>query len=106
MKDIYRAGDITEAHIVAGMLESRGIEANVSGFFLQGGVGELASQDFARVQVDDGDVVAARAVIDEYEAASRDDKAPPPETGVGLSPALVAVLVFLAVFLLAYLAMG
>lgn len=106
MKDIYRARDITEAHIVAGMLRSRGIEANVAGFFLQGGVGELASQDFARVQVEDADEAAARAVIGEYESAPRADTESDVESANGMAPGLVVVLVFLAVFTLGYLLMG
>ena len=51
MKRIYKALNITEAHIVAGMLEAHGIEVFVGGSFLQGGVGELAPLDIANVQV-------------------------------------------------------
>ncbi|HEB58098.1 MAG TPA: DUF2007 domain-containing protein [Gammaproteobacteria bacterium] len=69
MKVIHEAGDITEAHIVAGMLHARGIEAHVGGYYLQGGVGELAPTGFANVQVADEDAAAAAAVIAEYEAA-------------------------------------
>lgn len=64
---IYNAKDITEAHIVKGMLEANGIDAYVNGFYLQGGIGELATMDFASVQVDDKDVEAARILIEEYE---------------------------------------
>lgn len=45
MKIVYRAGDITEAEIVKGMLLSNNIEAHVSGYYLQGGIGEMAPTD-------------------------------------------------------------
>ena len=68
MQEIYRAGDITEAHIIAGMLESQGIDSHVGGQYLQGGVGELASMNFATVSVPEVDIVAARELINEYES--------------------------------------
>ncbi|WP_236860578.1 putative signal transducing protein [Candidatus Reidiella endopervernicosa] len=49
MKIVYRARDITEAEIVKGMLLSNEIEAHVSGYFLQGGIGEIAPTDLAKV---------------------------------------------------------
>jgi len=64
---VYDAADITEAHIVRGMLQAHGIEAHVGGYYLQGGVGELAPQGFARVLVAASQVEAARALIDAYE---------------------------------------
>ena len=68
MKLIYKAGDVTEAHIVTGLLSSRGIEAHVGGFYLQGGVGDLAAMDFANVHVADDDLEKARIIISEYES--------------------------------------
>ncbi len=67
MQIIYRAQDIVEAHIVAGLLQSRGLEVYVGGHYLQGGIGELAALDSATISVDDVDEEAARAVIGEYE---------------------------------------
>jgi len=64
---IYDASDITEAHIVRGMLEAHGIEAHVGGHYLQGGIGELVVQGFATVYVEDSEVVAARSLVDAYE---------------------------------------
>jgi len=64
---VYDASDITEAHIVRGMLEAHGIEAHVGGHYLQGGIGELVVQGFATVYVEDSEVVAARALIEAYE---------------------------------------
>mgnify|MGYP001553954556 FL=1 len=67
MVKVYDAGNITEAHIVRGMLRSHGIEAHVGGHYLQGGIGELVVQGFATVYVEDSEVVAARSLIDAYE---------------------------------------
>ena len=74
MKLIYKAKDITEAHIVSGMLNSNGIKAHVSGYYLQGGVGELAAMDFANVHVADEDVPSAKLIITEYEGAPKKTK--------------------------------
>jgi len=68
MKIIYKARDIIEAHIVAGMLNSSGIETYVGGYYLQGGVGDMAVHDFANVQVADEDVALARPLIEEYDS--------------------------------------
>lgn len=68
MKIVYKAKDITEAHIVSGMLNANGIKAYVGGHYLQGGVGELAAMDYANVQVADEDISAARLLISEYES--------------------------------------
>ena len=69
MKIIYKARDIIEAHIVAGMLNASGIETYVGGYYLQGGVGDMAVHDFANVQVADDDVALARPLIEEYDSA-------------------------------------
>lgn len=67
MKIVYRASNIAEAHIISGLLESNGIESHVGGFYLQGGVGELAAMDFANVHVSDEDFDRARIIVAEYE---------------------------------------
>lgn len=69
MQIVYRAGDLTEAHIVAGMLHSRGIEASVGGHYLQGAMGDIGAAGFTNVHVEDDDVFTARQIIDEYEAS-------------------------------------
>jgi nitrogen regulatory protein PII-like uncharacterized protein len=73
MKLVYSASDIIEANIVAGMLQANGIESHVGGFYLQGGIGELAARDFANVHVADEDVELAKKLIEDYEQASIDD---------------------------------
>ena len=68
MKLIYRAGDIIEAHIIAGLLQAEGIEPHVSGHYLQGGIGELAPAGFSNIHVADQDIPLATSVIQEYES--------------------------------------
>lgn len=67
MIKIFDASDITEAHIVRGMLEAHGIEAHVGGHYLQGGVGDLVAQGFATVHVEEAEALDARSLIDAYE---------------------------------------
>jgi hypothetical protein len=67
MVKIYNARDITEAHIIRGMLEAHGIEAYVNGYYLQGGVGELAAHDYASVSVLETDVDQAKKLVREYD---------------------------------------
>lgn len=67
MQLIYRASDITEAHIVSGMLQAHGLESFVGGHYLQGAIGDMAVQDFAVVHVADEDVTEAKRLIAEYE---------------------------------------
>ncbi len=76
MKLVYRARDIVEAHILAGLLQSRGVEAFVGGHYLQGGIGELAALDSATLSVEDRDEDIARAVIAEYERGDLVDDSP------------------------------
>ena len=67
MIKIYNAKDITEAHIIKGLLQTYGIEAYVGGQYLQGGVGDLAAMDFATVSVADEMADAATELLIKYE---------------------------------------
>jgi hypothetical protein len=67
MQLVFRANNILEAHIVAGMLKSHGIDCHVGGHYLQGAVGDLPATDFAHVSVDEGDQSRAEALIEDYE---------------------------------------
>ena len=101
MKTIYKAGNITEAHIVSGMLESRGIENHVGGHHLQGGVGEIATMDFARVFVADEDYDTAIPVIAEYEQhqpENEEKQTDRPAMGIFTKPVLFWIAVFLLIF--------
>jgi len=67
MKIVYRAGDITEAEIIKGMLLSYDIEPHVSGYYLQGGIGEISPLDLAKVHVADEDYERAKEILREYD---------------------------------------
>jgi hypothetical protein len=69
MKIIFRANDILEAHIIAGMLNSQGIATYVGGHYLQGAVGDLAAQGFANVFVADEQVEQAEQLLQDYQQA-------------------------------------
>jgi len=71
MKIIYRASNILEAKIVAGMLQAYDITAHVGGYYLQGAVGDLAAGDFSSVSVDEADQEAAIAIVKDYEGAGK-----------------------------------
>ena len=68
MKIIYRARDLTEAHIISGLLNANDISTHVGGHYLQGGIGELAASDFVTIHVKDEDINSATSIIAEYEA--------------------------------------
>lgn len=70
MQIAYRAKDITEAHIVAGLLKANGVETYVGGDYLQGAMGEIGAAGFSNIHVEDEDLYSARKVITEYEASS------------------------------------
>lgn len=67
MVRIYEAGNATEAHIVRGLLESRGIQAQVEGEYLQGAMGELPAAGLVAVSVEEDDVANALKLIEEYD---------------------------------------
>lgn len=107
MKTIYKAGNIVEAHIVAGMLEAGGIHSEVAGHYLQGATGETAAMDFARVLIADDDYEAALPMIADYEQNKLVDEtvadAEEPEElhtamGIFTKPVLFWVAVFLLVW--------
>lgn len=109
MQLIYRAGDITEAHIVAGMLRAHGLECHVGGHYLQGGIGDMAVQDFAVVHVADEDVTAAKELIAQYESDDKtaDAEQAAAETGDEAAPTSflhkpITALVVLVCVLLAF----
>ena len=104
MKLVYKAGDITEAHIVKGLLESNDIEAYVGGFYLQGGIGEIAVSDFANVQVADENYIRAREIINEYEGTNPRPSSEPKIRKLTFTSRLVfaitVVIIFITLFIL------
>ncbi len=67
MIKVYSARDLTDAHLIKGLLESHGISAQVDGGFLSGGIGELPPLDLMTVSVDDADADEALQVLDAYD---------------------------------------
>lgn len=67
MQIIYRAANIIEGHIVAGMLEASGIESYVGGHYLQGAIGDLSPMGFVNVFVEDTHIDRALSIINAYE---------------------------------------
>ena len=103
MKLVYRAGDINEANIVSGMLRAHGIEAHVGGYYLQGGVGDLAAFNFANVHVPDEDVDLARSIIAQYENAT--EKSDDALTHSRHSTFVISVILFALLVLLVVIAL-
>lgn len=101
MQIVYRAADLNDAHIVAGLLQSHGIEAYVGGHYLQGGVGDLAPVDLAKVYVEEEDADAAKEHVEAYQ--SQPNTLEVPSVAKHSSKTLVFALGFGAITLLVYL---
>ena len=99
MQIVYRAQDISEAHIIAGMLQSHGIETHVGGYYLQGAIGEIGVSGFANVHVSDEDVPLARSLIGEYEAKNP-ERANHQNDGDSARRSIIPVVVLVVLFVL------
>ncbi|MDO6460446.1 DUF2007 domain-containing protein [Granulosicoccaceae sp. 1_MG-2023] len=75
MKIIYKAGNIMEAHIVAGMLGAAGIPAHVGGFYLQGALGDLPPTEGVPVMVAEEDTEEALQLVRDYDDSAGEDDA-------------------------------
>lgn len=64
---VFTAKDSIEANIVKGMLEANGIEAYITGEYLQGGIGELPAMGLIDVHVDEQNREQALKLINDYE---------------------------------------
>lgn len=67
MQIVYRAANLSDAHLIRQLMEAEGIPAFVQGEYLQGAVGELPANTEVLVRVPDERVDAARAVVDDWE---------------------------------------
>ena len=101
MKLVYRAKDITEAHIISGLLKSKGVQAHVGGHYLQGGVGDLAAMDFATISVADDDTDAAVSIIAEYDTFTGAGRKEGNNKSLFTVPLIVLVLSVIMMLLLA-----
>lgn len=80
MKTVFDAANNLEAHMAMHQLQQAGIHAEISGEFLQGGIGDLPAMGNVRVIVHTKDVEEARAVITDWQAVVCDDKTSPQTT--------------------------
>ena len=69
MKTVLHPINAVEAHLIKGLLRNEGISSVILGEYLQGGVGELPTNDLIRVIVDDVDYDRAVNVIDNWKQA-------------------------------------
>jgi len=65
--EIFSATSTTEAHLLKGLLAQHGIEAEVTGHYLQGAFGELPVTNMIQILVDSNDEQRARDIIDRYD---------------------------------------
>jgi len=68
METVFDAENNVEAYMIVHLLERSEIKASIEGEHLQGGVGELPAHGNIRVVVESGDAVAARKIIEEWDA--------------------------------------
>lgn len=85
---------------MSGMLRANGIEAHVGGYYLQGGVGDLAPINFANIMVEDSDYESAREIINEYEQARKDDSADTKSGQLSFTVIVIFVLISVAMFMI------
>jgi len=77
---VYHPLNSIEAHSVKILLIGEGIEARVTGDYLQGAMGELPALGTLGVQVPDADAERARELIEAWEQnRGQDDSWIPPE---------------------------
>lgn len=75
MKKVYESSTALEAHMVKNLLENEGVDSQIDGEYLQGGVGELQAIGAIRVVVEEDDYPQARKIIDTWESLQPDDDA-------------------------------
>lgn len=93
MITVYRASNSLEAQMVRDLLLRAGVQAELEGFYLQGGVGELQANDIVRVVVPDEHAADARQIITEWEATEPETptREPSPRSGVGIGAFIVGL---------------
>ncbi len=63
----YQPANVLEAHMIRGMLEQFGIEAQVHGDSLVGGVGELPAAGLLFISIPEHQLQDARQILLDYE---------------------------------------
>lgn len=69
MKIVYHAENAMDANILAGVLSSADIYAQVRGAGMQGAVGEAAAMNNVKVWVHDEDYAEARDIVEGWQSA-------------------------------------
>lgn len=72
---IYRAQNLIEAHIVAGMLRAHDIEVIIAGEYLNGAIGELPPMNLIEVTISEESINLATTLIEQYESPLGEFKA-------------------------------
>lgn len=67
MKTVFEAKHTIEANLIRNLLEQEGIDAHISGEYLQGGMGELPAMGLVSVMVEDEDFPRAERIIRDWE---------------------------------------
>ncbi|MBM94963.1 MAG: hypothetical protein CMI09_03820 [Oceanospirillaceae bacterium] len=65
---VYEASNALEAHMIIDLLANEGINAHISGEYLQGGIGEIQTQGFVEVKVAESDSARARELVLAWDA--------------------------------------
>ena len=73
VKTVYTASNTIEAHLVKILLNGEGIEALISGDYLQGAMGELPAVNALQVKVNNRDFHLASTIVKHWED-NKDDK--------------------------------
>jgi hypothetical protein len=68
MQTIYRTNNITDAYLIKGLLEQRGIPSHITGEYLAGGVGELSARDFIYLRIDPRYLEAALQLMEDFDS--------------------------------------
>ncbi|MDH5444806.1 MAG: DUF2007 domain-containing protein [Gammaproteobacteria bacterium] len=67
MEIVYSANNVIEANLLRDLLERERIEVQITGEFLQGGIGELPVNGIINILVAEEDVKLAEKVIQAWE---------------------------------------
>lgn len=87
MRTVYQAENLFDAQWVKDALEAAGIPAFIAGAALTGAIGELPALGLVSVQVPDGAVPAAGAIVAEFDRLLAERPAEPFADGAEPLPA-------------------
>ena len=65
--EIFSATSTTEAHLVQGLLAQFGVEAEITGHYLQGAFGELPVMNMIQIFVEQHDEERGKDIIARYD---------------------------------------